>query len=112
MYNMDNLSEKISSLLSDPKSVEDLKNLAQSLLNAEETSAVKEPESDPVDIAGLMSVLSKIKGTKDSKIELLYALRPHLSEGRKQKLDTAIKLLKIYSVLPLLKESNLLGDLL
>lgn len=50
--------------------------------------------------------------SKDDKNTLLLkALRPHLSDKRKPKVDDALKILRLIELLPLLKQSGLLGGL-
>jgi len=104
---MDDLSDKISKLLNDPEGLEQIKGLAQNLLKSEPP---KKEENLP-DVAALMQVLNALKSTNDKSVELLLALKPHLSKNRQARLDTAITLLKIYSILPLIKDSKILGDL-
>ena len=109
---MDDLSNKLSSLLSDPEGLNQIKELANSLLGNTETSESQENTLEGKnEIAAIMQILQALKGANDKSVELLLALKPHLSIERQKKLDTAIKLLKIYSVLPLIKDSNILGDL-
>ncbi|MDR2559703.1 MAG: hypothetical protein LBC86_09225 [Oscillospiraceae bacterium] len=43
----------------------------------------------------------------DKNTELLRALKPHLREENKDKIDTAIKIVKITALLPFLRESGL-----
>ena len=65
----------------------------------------------PTQLKSLMNVLMKMKsGGENERIKLLKALRPHLSEERQKKTDTAIKILKLIDMLPMLKEAGL-GDL-
>ena len=81
-----------------------------------------EPKSSPPDIssaldgggldaaqmAKIISVISRLKsGGDDSRANLLLALKPHLSAPRREKVDTAIKLLKIIDLLPFLKDSGI-----
>jgi len=109
---MDDLSNKLSSLLSDPEGLNQIKELANSLLGNTDTSESQENTLEGKnEIAAIMQILQALKGANDKSVELLLALKPHLSNERQKKLDTAIKLLKIYSVLPLIKDSNILGDL-
>ena len=109
---MDDLSNKLSSLLSDPEGLNQIKELANSLLGNTETAESQENTLEGKnEIAAIMQILQALKGANDKSVELLLALKPHLSSERQKKLDTAIKLLKIYSVLPLIKDSNILGDL-
>ena len=43
---------------------------------------------------------------------LLLALRPHVSQERQQRIDRAVKLLRLYTMWSILKESGLLQDLI
>jgi len=47
----------------------------------------------------------------DKNTDLLRALKPHLREENKEKIDTAIKLLKITALLPLLREGGFMDKL-
>ncbi len=111
---MDELSEKINSILSDPESVAGLKEMAESLFGEkkQEVPAVV-PDTDGIDIASLMTVVGKLKDSgKSENQKLLLALKPHLSEERQKKVDTAVKILKLLELAPFLKESGILGGIL
>jgi hypothetical protein len=43
----------------------------------------------------------------DKNTDLLRALKPHLREENKEKVETAIKIVKITALLPFLRESGL-----
>ncbi len=123
---MADLSEKLAGLLNDPETMERVKKMAEGLLGEGEATQKSEPNSngDTGDISGIfggnstdaqmlkgmMGILGKLKekGT-DERSNLLMALRPHLSEPRQEKLDTALKILRIIDMLPLLKDSGLLN---
>lgn len=106
-----NLADKISELLSDPEGMARIEAMAQSLLGEEkEKGAPPTPEPSGRELMGVLSAL-KNSGT-DDRSRLLLALRPHLSEARRERVDKAIKLLRLVSVMPLLKESGLLSDIL
>ncbi len=47
----------------------------------------------------------------DKNTALLYALKPHLRDENKRKVDTAAKLLKLMTILPLLKDSGMFDKL-
>lgn len=64
---------------------------------------------DPLKLIGLMSALNS--GADDKRAGLLLALKPHLSVDRQERVDKAVKLLKIASLLPVLKEQGLLDIL-
>lgn len=116
---MDDLSGKLTDLLNDPESMERIKQMAESILGG----GSEEPQkpSVPTGIAGIgdalagedigkiISVISKMKTAEnDSRIQLIYALKPHLSTERQARADTAVKILKLLDILPAIKESGLL----
>ena len=117
---MDELGDKLSAILNDPESMERVKQMAQSLLGVEEESAAAPSISaspaetnDDINIKQIISIFSKMKNTADdSRVQLIYALRPHLSEERRARADTAIKLLKLLDMLPFIKESGILKGIL
>lgn len=49
---------------------------------------------------------------EDNNTRLLQALKPHFSDSRQQKIDKAIRMLQLFSLLPMIQESGLLGGLL
>jgi len=64
-----------------------------------------------VDMLLKMGELLSKMSEPDKNTELLLALKPHLSPEKQGKIDAAVKLSRMMSLLPLLKESGLLGDL-
>ena len=111
---MDELSQKLNSILSDPESMANLKEMAQNLLGKnEETPKTEQSDMLGIDMASLMSVIGKLKSRGVSENEkLLIALKPHLSKERQARVDTAVKILKLLELAPVIKETNLLGGLL
>lgn len=113
---MDDLSEKISSMLSDPQQLAKIREMAAGLLGNEQppspppTPAV--PSLPDIDMGKLLGIMSKFKsqGT-DNRSRLLLALKPHLSEKRQERVDRAVKVLKLLDMLPLLQESGLMNIL-
>lgn len=115
---MDDLSEKLALLLNDPDTMQKVQQMAQGLLSQQDTApaqnnslAVTDNDFlDPKQLTQIMGILSKLKNQKaDSRAALLLALKPHLSEPRREKIDTAVKLLKLIDILPALKQSGLLN---
>lgn len=109
---------KIQALLSDPEAMQNLQELS-AMLN--ESSAEESPpqtnECDssepPIDMAKLLAVSQAMSQTADDKnITLLLALKPHLSEPRKERVDNAVRLLRLCSAASVLKEQGMLDDLL
>ena len=62
----------------------------------------------PFDTESMMrifSLMNKLKNQpEDNRVRLLYALKPMLSPERRHKVDQAAQMIKIMSLLPLLKE--------
>jgi hypothetical protein len=61
-------------------------------------------------IMKMSTILSKF-GENDKNSALLQALRLHMRDENKYKIDNAIKIMKILSLIPILKEAGLLGKL-
>ena len=119
---MEDMAGKISELLSDPEGMSKIMAVAESLFKSDDAKTPPTPETeapsggfslpDGLDFSKIMSIMSVFNSQQnDRRSELLLALKPHLSLERREKVDKAVKLLKIVSLLPVLKEQGLL-DLL
>ena len=100
------------------KDIEDLTAMASQLFsggnsNSDSNSNTnpKPERNDPADgidfdtITKIASVLGKLSSQpKDPGCELLTALKPMLSPERRHKADEAIKMMRLISLLPLLKD--------
>ena len=115
---MDDISEKLAELLNDPDSLKRVREMAENILGNEQKNEPSPPKTDfgslfgdnidPAQIGKIMSVMSRLKSDRDdNRTKLLLALKPHLSAPRQEKVDTAIKLLKLIDLLPFLKESGM-----
>ena len=108
---MDDMSAKIEALLNQPDAMEKLSQAAQSLFGAAGGSQPEKPaEGMPdVDIGAIMNIMGKLNHMGDDhRARLLLALKPHLSERRQARVDTAVKILKLISLAPLLKDQGIL----
>ena len=121
---MEDISEKISALLESPDGMNRLKSVAESLLGngfsgdgnkaeeKKEEQGFSVPDNLLQNIGNMQGIMRSAgilgKEQKDSRVELLRALKPHLSEERAKKVDRAISILKIASLLPILREEGLL----
>lgn len=112
--------EKIGKILSDEESVKQLSELAQLLMNNNSGENVPEEkkcdgnENNIPDIGKIMQ-LTELMGTfsqNDRNTDLLLALKPHLKEERQQRVDKAVKMLKLLAVWNVAKESGLLNDII
>ena len=104
---MDDLSEKLSGILSDPEAMREIAALASGL-GVEAPGLHKEPEKPPDDgtaamLGSLMPMLGSLR-QEDDTTRLLEAMRPFLSEERRQKLDKAKRLIRVMKLMPLLKD--------
>ena len=114
---MDELSQKLAEILNNPESMNRVREMAEDILG---NKPEPEPQAEDLsnllgdsDLINVMSLVSKLNsGSDDSRTTLLSALKPHLSEPKREKVDTAIKILKLLELLPILKESGVLGKLL
>ena len=98
---MDNIADIISSL--SESDIENLKGMAGKLF-----SQSGDDSPPPFDLGAL----GALTGTEDERCALINSLKPMLSEQRRKKADEALKLLKLASLVPVLKESGVLKNFL
>ena len=128
---MDDLMGKIQEMLSDEESMKQISELAQMFSSSDntETKSSESPSKPdnavsglPGGIAGLgmgdfdFTKILKVqeimnKASNDKNAEFLLALKPLLREERQSKVDKAVKMLKLFTVWTVLKDSGLLNDL-
>lgn len=123
---MDDLMGKIQEVLSDEESMKQLTELASSLFSSsegegagEESESVKEDKKEEDSGGGMDFDFSKLlmmgqvmnSVSNDKNAELLIALKPLLKEERQAKVDKAVKMLKLFAVFNVLKESGMLNDI-
>lgn len=66
-------------------------------------------ELDPQTLINLLGVFEKISKPDDNE-RFLLALKPLLHEENRSKIDSAIRLLKLFTLLPLLKSSGMFDN--
>ena len=133
---MEDMGEKIRSILSDEESMKQISELAEMLTAGMDNSSSDTPSSGTpdlsslfsgltggsssnnsssgdMDISKMMQLMSAVSGasTEDKNTALIAALKPYLSEKKQKKAEQAIKLLKAFAVFTALKEQGLLDDL-
>jgi hypothetical protein len=126
---MPDLSEQLSAILQNPEAQRNIQNMLASLQQNSEPSKNQNLSAPSFDFSSLfnqsqpsaepnlssvdMSMLMKLQGIfskmncEDSNVNLLRALRPHLKNP--QKVDGAINILRLMSVLPALEECGIFG---
>lgn len=101
---MENIEEKLGTILNDPKMMQQIMSLAQSLGNTAQKPAQEPPQHRPPEPGPDLSVLQKISGLAGSgsidndQKQLLQALSPYLSSDRVSKLENAMRAAKIAKV--------------
>ena len=116
---MDDLSEKLNSILSDPAAMEQIKALGGMLgisqeppppkpsVTSTETNMLSGLQMPDADTMGMIMRFAPLLGRmneENDSTRLLSALRPFLSEKRRPRVDQAIRMLSIMRLLPLIKE--------
>lgn len=116
---MDDMSAKIQEILSDKESMKQLSELAQMFSSSSEETGKSEPEPKPeqsspmpdFDISMFMKLSDIMGKTQDDKTSgLLVALKPLLKEERRERVDRAVKFLRLFQIWEVLKESGLMND--
>ena len=108
---MDDLAKKLTELLESEEGLNTVKSIADSLLSKD--APVTESEGPELPFSGgemqmMMKLASALKSNvSDDRSALLLALKPHLSERRRDKVDEAVRLLRLVSLMPLIKESGI-----
>ncbi len=117
---MSDLTQELGRLLSDPQTMEQIKSLSGLLgqpaapaNSAPPPSAPPSPQSGNDLLPAVMRFMPLLNSLRedDDTIRLLRAVAPFLSEPRRERLEQAIKILRVIRLVPLLREQGVL-DLL
>lgn len=113
------LSQRIGELLNDPQTMEQIRSLT-GMLSGSSAESSPPPEQTPMPASAgampdpqMMGTLMRLApllqsaGQEDDSTRLLKALRPFMHEERARRIDSAIRLLGLLKMLPLLKSSGL-----
>lgn len=119
---MDDIAEKIESLLADEESMRQIRELA-AMFSAEGGGAASEggtgsedanfpnfSDFPDINFAAVMQLIGAMSRS-DRNCDLLIALKPHLCTERQHKLDRAVRLLKLYNAFSAMRESGMLNDI-
>ncbi len=110
---MDGLEEKLDRLLSSPDGMKKVEELMAAFGASPPTAAAPPPAALPPapvdglpDMAQLMKLLPLLQQFQrpDDNAALLQALRPYLQDERQKRLDDAQKMMRLWRMMPLLKE--------
>jgi len=93
---MGELEDKLNSILSDPKQMEQIAGLARSLMGGAETPADPTPGDLGLDPGLLRRITGAMRGGDGGREQaLLTAMRPYLSEKRRGKMDRALQIARL-----------------
>lgn len=117
---MDDLTGKINELLSDPESMEKIKNLAGMFAASGDGNPPSNAAGEHDDKGGGIDgfpidpeMLLKLKTAMDlmrkddPRVDFLVALKPNLSSDRRKKVDEAIHILRLLSLMPMLRDQGI-----
>lgn len=124
---MEDIASKLAQMLDDPEGLNTIKSLAESMMadGNNPLSSIMQKQSnqsnevgfDAMDLLGsvspdqiksIMHIMGALNNQQDDdRTRLLYSLRPYLSSKRQERVDKAVKLLKLAAVLPFINESGL-----
>ncbi len=115
---MDSINDILSSLT--PDDINSLKSMAESIFGSEsqdEKNDSRQPKEQDFDsfispemLIKLSSVMNILNSQGSERCRLIEALKPNLSQPRRQKADRAMQILKILEILPLISDLNISGD--
>lgn len=111
---MDDINEIISSL--SDNDIEMLKGVASSILGEKpDSSPSPKPKADAISGLNLSqndlnfmlkakSIIEKMNNSSSKDTDLILALKPHLGPESRDKADKAIRILRLFEILPYLKD--------
>ncbi|MBQ3161360.1 MAG: hypothetical protein IJC04_04460 [Oscillospiraceae bacterium] len=109
---MDDITQKIQSLLNDEESMRQIQELAAMFSSGDGSSSAQESPSDGSSInpMAIMQLIGSMS-VQDKNCDLLLALRGHLSPEKQQKIDKAVRLIKLYNIFIAMRENGMLDDM-
>ncbi|MDD6603878.1 MAG: hypothetical protein PUE73_06065 [Eubacteriales bacterium] len=114
---MDNINDIISSL--SPQDIDMLKDVASSIIGRSDSEQSSAPTTAVANnglgslglsaddfnmIMKAKSIFDNMNSASSKNADLINALKPHLSEKSQQKADQAMKILRLFEILPYLKD--------
>lgn len=107
---MDGLEDKLNAILSDPEAMGKISDMAKSLFGGgDDAGTQRGPDIDEETLLQRARQLLRGNAMRSDETALLSALRPFLSEERRQRLDRAIKIARLASLARLAGEFTGIG---
>ena len=129
---MNDIVSQLSSFIESKEGMDTVKGLAESLMSGDSdissllssivtdnaSSVMPPPKKEekteslppisPDQLSSIMRIMSALNSSSDdSRTRLLLALKPHLSEKRRERVDKAIKIMKLLAIMPMITESGI-----
>ena len=110
---MDDITQKIQSLLSDEESMRQIQELAAMFSSGDASAAPAQEQPseglgiNPMAVMQLIGSMSQ----QDKNCDLLLALREHLSPEKQHKVDKAVKLMKLYNIFIAMRDNGMLDNM-
>ena len=129
---MNDIVSQLSSFIESKEGMDTVKSLAESLMSGDSDISsllssivpdkpssilppVKKEENkdtslpvSPEQLSSIMQIMRAFNSSSDdSRTRLLLALKPHLSEKRRERVDKAIKIMKLLAIMPMITESGI-----
>ncbi|MBQ5886016.1 MAG: hypothetical protein IIW79_06350 [Clostridia bacterium] len=128
---MNDIVSQLSSFIESKEGMDTVKSLAESFMSGDSdissllSSIVpdvpssapppkKEESADtslpisPAQLSSIMQIMRAFNSSSDdSRTRLLLALKPHLSDKRRERVDKAIKIMKLLAIMPMITESGI-----
>ncbi len=95
---MAQLEDMLSSLLSDPQSMQTVASLLSGLGENKPDTPTAPALAETADLEKLGGILKKMNGPPDDRCRLLLALRPFVDINKRQRIDQSVQLLKLMSI--------------
>ena len=105
---MDNIEDILRALTEDDD--DDNKNDSKGGARSEQSEGLFSG-LDPEMLFRMLSLFETLNQPDDNE-RFLLALKPLLREENRRKIDSAIRLMKLFTVLPMIKDSGIFGKLL
>lgn len=110
---MDNIEDILRVLAEDDENTENADN-TQNTENTDSNDSENDglfSGLDPQMLLGLLSAFETLNQPDDNE-RFLLALKPLLREENRRKVDSAIRLMKLFSLLPLIRDLGIFGELM
>ena len=129
---MNDIVSQLSSFIESKEGMDTVKSLAESFMSGDSdissllssivpdvpSSATPPPKKEesadtslpisPAQLSSIMQIMRAFNSSSDdSRTRLLLALKPHLSDKRRERVDKAIKIMKLLAIMPMITESGI-----